>query len=228
MSARMACAVASPSFASRTSRCASADGPNASRAAAVAASPVTYGSRWPRPRAGALARPAVVHDHHVAQLDAALRSRRGTAPAGDHAAAEPRAEREHHEVLHTATHPGPPLADRRRVRVVVEPDRKAEPPDIQSRSAKSFSGRFTHSTTTPRDLVDRRRSSEPDRRDLVVRSSETAASSSRTTESCESCGVGALVPAHDRAVPRDDAGEDLRAAEVDADRVRGAHAQRVP
>ena len=37
-----------------------------------------------------------------------------------------------------------------------------------------------------------------------------------------------LVPAQHLAVPRDDPGEDLRPAEVDADRVRIAHRERVP
>jgi len=37
-----------------------------------------------------------------------------------------------------------------------------------------------------------------------------------------------LVPPDDRAVPRDDAGEDLRAAEVDPDRVTAVHPQWVP
>src|SRR5579862_3647933 len=49
MSARIPRAISSPSFASRTRRCASAAGPNASRAAAAAATPVTYASRCPRP-----------------------------------------------------------------------------------------------------------------------------------------------------------------------------------
>jgi len=41
-------------------------------------------------------------------------------------------------------------------------------------------------------------------------------------------GRVALVAANDFPVPRDDAGKDFRASEVNTDRVLGAHVQRVP
>ena len=62
------------------SRCASAAGPNASCAAAVAASPVTYGSRWPRPRQLPWHGATVVDDHDMAEL--------GAAPGAERAACE--------------------------------------------------------------------------------------------------------------------------------------------
>ena len=97
-----------------------------------------------------------------------------------------------------------------------------------SRSGKSVSGRFTHSTTTPRALVDRRRHAESDRADLVLeqlRHGRLELANDGFLGVLRRC---ALVAADDLPVPRDDAGEDFRAAEVNADRLLRAHAQRVP
>ena len=126
MSARMPRAVSSPSSASRISRCASAAGPNASCAALRRGEPGDVRLEMAAPAARALARPAVVDDDDVAELHAAAVRAAERPAAGDHAAAEPRAEREHHDVVHPAPDAGAPLADRRCIRVVVEADRQVE------------------------------------------------------------------------------------------------------
>ena len=68
-----------------------------------------------------------------------------------------------------------------------------------SRSGKSVSGRFTHSTTTPRRWSIGDGTPKPIAAMSSEWSSSTAASSSRTTDACESCRGRALVAAHDRA-----------------------------
>ena len=78
------------------------------------------------PAARALAGTAVVDDHDVAELDAGPVRAAKRLAARDDAAAEARAERQHHEVVHSTPDAGLPLADRRRIRVVVEPDGQAE------------------------------------------------------------------------------------------------------
>ena len=89
-------------------------------------------------------------------------------PVGDHAATEPGSDREHHEVLHTATGPGAPFADRRRIRVVVEPNRQAEPGRHPVAKRKILQRQVHALDDHAPDLVDRRGSPESDRRDLVA------------------------------------------------------------
>ena len=75
--------------------------------------------------ARALARPAAVDDHDVAELRALAVPAAERPAAGDDAAADAGPEREHHEVVLASAGARAPLADRGRVRVVVEPDRDA-------------------------------------------------------------------------------------------------------
>src|SRR5205823_8800100 len=58
--------------------------------------------------AGSLARPPVVDDHHMPELDTGSGRTAEGPPVGDHAATEPGSDREHPEVLHTPTGPGAP------------------------------------------------------------------------------------------------------------------------
>src|SRR5207253_2225065 len=78
------------------------------------------------PRSRALRRPAVVDEHRVSELGAFTVPAAEGRPAGDDSAADAGPEREHHEIVDTTPGARAPLADRRRVRVVVQPDRQTE------------------------------------------------------------------------------------------------------
>src|SRR5437763_4862575 len=185
----MALAVESPSLARRTSRWASAAGPNASRAASVAASPVTYGSRWPRPwQVPWHGRPSWTITTWPSSTPVPLAPRKGrplaiTPPPSPvpivsiTTFSTPRAAPACHSPIAAAFASLSSPAGR--------PNRRA----IQSRSGKSARGRFTHSTTTPRRWSIGEGAPKPTAPTSSPRSSATATSSSRRTESCESCGV---------------------------------------
>ena len=182
----------------------------------------------PATAARALARPAVVDDDDVAELDAGAARAAERPAAGDDAAAEARAEREHHEVVDAAARAGTPLADRGGVRVVVEP--VAQPEALRHVVAeREVAERQVHALDDDaRDLVDRRRHPEAERCDLVVEQLRH-----RRFELSNDRGLGilrrrTLVPPDDRAVPRYDPGQDLRPAEVHPDRVTAVHPQWVP
>ena len=128
-------------------------------------------------------------DHDVAELGAlAVPAAKGLA-AGDDPAADAGPEREHHEVVLAATGAGPPLADRGRVRVVVEPDRDAEALVHAVAQRRVLERQVDAADDDAVLLVDRRRRAEADRATDSSSSSATAASSSARTCSCESCGV---------------------------------------
>jgi hypothetical protein len=74
------------------------------------------------PVPAAAARRAVEIDHDVAQLGAAPGGAAVRPPVEDQAAADAGAEREHDDVARAPCRPCLPLADRGRVRVVVDPD----------------------------------------------------------------------------------------------------------
>ena len=118
----------SPSRASRVSRCASAAGPNASCARWVARTPVDIALEMAAAGARALARDAVELDHGVPELGPAA-----VEPAAeDDAAAAARAERQHDHRLRAAAGARAVLGERGDVRVVLEVDRKPEPPRHQT------------------------------------------------------------------------------------------------
>ena len=79
----------------------------------------------------------------------------------------------------------------------------------------------------PEHLVDRGRDAEPDRPDVRLEQLLNRRLELANDGILRIVGRRALMAAQDLPVPRDDAGQDLRAAEVDADRVC-VHAQRVP
>ena len=88
--------------------------------------------------------------------------------ARDHSAADPGAERQHHEVVDAASGTRAPFGDRSRVRVVVEADRQAEAV-LHQRAERAIDERDVHAfDDDTRRLVDRRRDAEADRPDLVV------------------------------------------------------------
>ena len=118
--------------------------------------------------ARALARPPAVDDDDVAELRAEAVPAAERRAAGDDAAAHARPEREHHEVVLASPGACPPLADRGRVRVVVEPDREAEPlmhPLAQGRVLERQVDAADDDAALP---VYRRRRAEADGGDRVV------------------------------------------------------------
>src|SRR5581483_5582266 len=68
--------------------------------------------QMPTPVAGALTRPAVVDDHDVPELGTGSVRAAERLAVRNHAAAEPRTEREHHEILDAPSDTCAPLADR--------------------------------------------------------------------------------------------------------------------
>src|SRR6185295_20389622 len=75
------------------------------------------------PRARSLTRNAVVDNDHVAELGPAAEE----LPVHDRAAAAAGSERQHHHRLDLAGSAEPELGVRGRIRIVLDPDRQAEP-----------------------------------------------------------------------------------------------------
>ena len=182
----------------------------------------------PVPAARALARPAVVDDDDVAELHAAAVRPAQRLPARDHAAAEPRAEREHHDVVHPTPDAGAPFSDRRRIRVVVEADRPTECAVHVIAQRKVGERQVDALDDDTAALVDRRRHAEADRADFVVHQLRHGGFELANDGFLGVLGRRTLVPADDVPVAADDAGKDFRASEIYTDRMRCAHAQRVP
>ena len=174
-------------------------------------------------RARAGARRAVLDDHHVPELG----PRSEEAPRRDHAAAHARPEGQHHEVLHALARPVPKLRVRRTAGVVLEPDgqfqatfhfvAEADVPQWDVDRAERDAG----------PVVDPRRDPEPDSTDALVRE--------RPNDVRELVQQRGLRCRHRRLLDRlvhpsrpvDDAGEDLRPAEVDADHTISLHIRSV-
>ena len=190
----------------------------------VAASPVTYGSRWPRPvQRPWHGRPSWTMTTWPSSTPPPRAPRNGapleitppprpvpsvsmTRSSTPRAGADPPLAR------------SPPRSRRCRARPAARTARA-----MWSRSGKSWSGRLTMSYVAARP---RGRSAPGTPRPIAATSSSSssaiAASSSASERLLRIERRRPLVPAHDLAVARDDAGEDLRPAEVDADRVRAA------
>ena len=118
---------------------------------------------------------------------------------------------------------GAPLADRRCVRVVVEPDRDAEPllHPVAQRSLHKWNVHALDDDAAR--LVDRRRDSEADCSDRLVQQCGHGRLELGDHALLRILGRRALVPADDAPVAGDDTGQDLRAAEVDPDRMPRLH-----
>ena len=167
-------------------------------------------------------RPAV-DDHDVAELRAhAVPAAEGRA-AGDDPAADAGPEREHHEVVLASPGAGPPLADRGRVRVVVEPDRKPEPLVHPVAQRRVLERQVDAADDDAVLLVDRRRRAEADRRHRLVEQLGDGGLELGEDVLLRVLRGRPLVPADDAPVARDDPGEDLRAAEVHSDRMARLH-----
>ena len=111
----------------------------------------------------------------------------------------------------------PPLGDRRRVRVVVDPDRKREAL-AHALAEVEVRERDVAPTTRPaRALVDRRRDPEADRGDVVAQQLLDRLVERREELLLRAGGRRPLEPALDPAFAIDDAGRDLRPADVDTD-----------
>ena len=186
------------------------------------------GLEVPAAPAGSLAGAAVVDDHDVAELDAAAARAAKRSPARYDTAAEPGSHGQHDEVVDAAAGAGTPFADCGRVRVVVEARRQAEPLRHVVAKGEVREGQVHALDDHPVDLVDRGRRAEADRGHLVVEQLRHGGLELANDGRLRVLRRRALVPADDGAVPRDDAGEDLRAAEVHPDRVTAVHPQRVP
>src|SRR3954451_12646312 len=158
------------------------------------------------PAAGALAGTAFMDDHHVGELDARAAVAAEGGGARDHPAPARRApEKGGPQEIPPPPRPVPSVsitmsstprpAPARHSPIAAElaslsrPTGSPKRSDMCSRSGKSRSGRFTHSTTTPsiRSIGDG--TPNPIAATSSPRSVETAASSSRMTASWESCGV---------------------------------------
>ena len=138
-------------------------------------------------------------------------------PAGDDTAADTRPEREHHEIVDAAPRARAPLADRRRVRVVLQPDRQAEPL-AHVVAERRVLERQVHAANDDAALLRRSATaSQPDRPDRVVEQLRHRRLELGDDVLLRVLRCRALVTADDFAVASDDAGEDLRAAEVDAE-----------
>ena len=161
------------------------------------------------------------------ELDAgAGRAAKGPA-VEDHSSAAAGAEREHDDVGGAARGPRPPLADACRIRVVVETDGQGVHVAHAVAQVDVGERRVHGGEDAARALVDGRRDAEADGDDRIV--AQLRDDGVELGEQLVLGGRGrALVAAHDLALARDDAGEDLRPAEVDADRMRDGHDERVP
>ena len=175
------------------------------------------------PGARALARPPVVDDDDVPELcpDAVPAAKRPA--AGDDPTADARPEREHHEVVLSPPGAGAPLADRGRVRVVVEPHRDPEPLVHPVAQWRVLERQVDAADDDAVLLVDRRRRADPDRCDGLVEQLRHGGLELGEDVFLRILRGRPLVAPDDGPVPGDDPGEDLRAPEVHSDRMARPH-----
>src|SRR6266511_6049234 len=122
------------------------------------------GLQVPEPVARALAGNPVELDHHVAELGPAAVE----VPVDHGAAATPGAEREHHHVTDFAAGPSRELGKRGRVRVVVDPDGKAEPLRHPAPEVQALEWDVDGALELPGPLVDPRGNPETERDDVLA------------------------------------------------------------
>ena len=142
-----------------------ASGPITCRASSSAAVPGAVRLDVPAARARALARLAVLDDHHVPELGPGAEE----LAVEDDAAADAGPERQRHEVGRAATRAELELGEGRAARVVLDLDRQVEPPlhllgevDVAERDVDG-------AEREPGRVVDPRRDPEADRVDAVER-----------------------------------------------------------
>ena len=210
-------------------RARSTPSPYSDRATRSAAGPGGEGLEVPVPAAAA-GRAARL-DHDVAELGSAAGGAAVRAAVQDQAAADPGAEREHHDVPRPACGARPPLGDRRGVAVVVERDRQAVPLAHPVAQVDALERDVHGLERAARALVDPRRDPEAERlRHRALRGAAPRPSrrARRAARPARSASLGRSMRAPERAVARDDRGEDLRPADVDPDDPRLLQNARVP
>ena len=169
------------------------------------------------PRARALARLAVLDDHHVPELGPAAVE----PAAGDDAAADARPEREQHELARALAGAGAVLGEGGGARVVVDADRQAEPlahlgAEVRGRAA----GCSTAPRTPPVRWSTRAGTPIPTAATSGSFSSRTISTIAASSASCDSTGVGRSSVRSTVPSRGDEARVDLRPAEVDPDDAR--------
>jgi len=124
--------------------------------------------------------------------------------------------------------PRPPFPNRSRIRVVLEADRQTKLA-VHVVAKRKVGQRKIHALDDDAaPLVDRRRHAESDRLDLILHELGDGCFELTDDGFLGVLGRCAFVTANDFPVPRDDAGKDFRASEVNTDRLLCAHVQRVP
>src|SRR4051794_5962285 len=176
-------------------------------------------------RARALAGQTVVLDHDMAELGPTA-----VQPSvEDRAPAAPGAERQHHHRVGLPRRAEVELRVGRRVRVVLEPDRKTEALGHARAEVDRRVEWDVHCLPGPsRLLIDRRGDAEADRRDGVVQELLDRAVEARQQVVLRRDRRRVLAPALHVPVPVDDPREDLRSAEVDADDALSVQTARLP
>ena len=144
---------------------------------------------------GAAAGLAAVREHHVAELSRRADRTAIHLPVEDEPAADARAEGEHHHVARSASGADLPLGERRRVRVVVDPDRQREP--LAHPVAEVEIGeRNVHGRDRPaRALVDRRREARSRSRPLRQRAAPRPSRPAPASRSSWDSGGSRAAPA---------------------------------
>src|SRR4029077_5321616 len=176
-------------------------------------------------RARSLTRNAVVDDDHVAELGPAAEE----LPVHDRAAAAAGSERQHHHRLDVAGSAEPELGVRGRICIVLDPDRQAEPlahPPAKIHALVEWD--VDGLQRTARLLVDRGRQPEAEGRNVVGEELLDCG-----VEPCEQLilrsGRSRILPAPlDVSPVVDDPGQDLGAAEIDADDTVSVQSARLP
>ena len=175
--------------------------------------------------AAPLARRPIGRDDDVTELGPAA-----VEPSVDHhAAADAGSERERDEVVRAPARADPPLRERDRIAVVLDPDRQREPLAEMCREVERAQREIDGAEADPRAPIDVHRDPDPDRGGAVgeqildepVELFEERRLARRSTSD--------LDRPPDRAVSRDHAGEHLRPADVHPDdQVRRHDAATIP
>ena len=178
-------------------------------------------------RAVALAGPAVHVDDHVAELRAAAREAAVDLAAQEHAAADPGAEREHHHLVAARAGARARLGEDRAVGVVVDDHRQLQALGHDVREADVVQREVDGLDGQPRARVERARDAEADRLDVAADRPAHALDGVRDhlhqlhLVQAERGAVGTVM---DRSVSVHGAGQQLGAAEIDADHASLGHA----
>jgi LCP family protein required for cell wall assembly len=170
-------------------------------------------------RAGALARNAAVLDHHVAELSPAAEE----LAVDDDTPAATGSERQHHHRLDPSSRARVKLRVCRRVRVVLDPDRQREALRHSPANVEAVERNVHRSLDPPGLLVDARGDPEAERDDRVVQELFDGRVEAGEHGVLRLERSRRLAPLLHGAVARNDTGEDLGSAQVDADDTGFSH-----